>query len=152
MQVDAEMEAAGYTSKSRAKFFNRIWHPYLPHKVSAMQWLILTEGLPVGAWRERIGMPNQWQLCPSHQRETLQHAFQDCSEIRRIWELFRDVRRRAGLPASYNTWKDISRGLVTNPEGPSIDEDLRWDIAAAVTVNMHTPWDVLRAQLLWSVW
>jgi hypothetical protein len=49
MKVDAELEAAGFNSKSRAKFFNRIWHPYLPRKVSAMQWLILTEGLPVGA-------------------------------------------------------------------------------------------------------
>ena len=50
MTVDAELEAAGFNSKKRAKFFNRIWHPYLPRKVSAMQWLILNEGLPVGAW------------------------------------------------------------------------------------------------------
>jgi len=42
MKVDAELEAAGFDSKSRAKFFNRIWHPYLPKMVSAMQWLILT--------------------------------------------------------------------------------------------------------------
>ena len=88
MKVDAEMESAGYNSKTRAKFFNRIWHPYLPRKVSAMQWLILTEGLPVGAWRERVGLPNTCQLCPAQPRETLQHAFQDCTEIRRVWELF----------------------------------------------------------------
>jgi hypothetical protein len=36
MPVDAELEAEGYNSKSRAKFFNRIWHPYLPRKGSAM--------------------------------------------------------------------------------------------------------------------
>lgn len=36
MKVDAEMEAAGFNSKSRAKIFNCIWHPYLPRKVSAM--------------------------------------------------------------------------------------------------------------------
>ena len=152
MPVDAEMEAAGVTSKARAKFFNRIWHPYLPRKVSAMQWLILTEGLPVGAWRERLGMSNQCQLCPARQRETLQHAFQECSEISRTWELFRAVRQSAGLPTSYHSWKDISRGLMTEPAGPKIEEDLRWDTAATVSVNMHTPWDVLRAQLLWSIW
>lgn len=46
MKVDAELTAEGYDSKARAKFFNRIWHPYLPWKVAAMQWLILAEGLP----------------------------------------------------------------------------------------------------------
>jgi hypothetical protein len=49
MSVDVELEEAGFNSKTRAKFFNRIWHPYLPRKVSACQWLILTGGLPVGA-------------------------------------------------------------------------------------------------------
>lgn len=71
MKVDIELEEAGYPSKDRAKFFNRIWHPYLPRKVSALQWLILTEGLPMGAWRERLGLPNNCQLCPEQSRETL---------------------------------------------------------------------------------
>jgi hypothetical protein len=101
MKVDAELEAAGYNSKTRAKFFNRIWHPYLPRKVSAMQWLILAEGLPVGAWRERVGLPTNCQLCPSQDRETLQHAFQDCTEIQQVWTLFRNTRITAGLPPSY---------------------------------------------------
>ena len=152
MRVDAEMEAAGFNSKTRAKNFNRIWHPYLPRKVFAMQWLILTEGLPVGAWRERIGLPNHCQLCPTQPRETLQHAFQDCTEITRAWDLFRALRAVVGLPPSYSNWKDISRGLMTEPAGPSMEEDLRWDTAAAFTVNMETPWDILRAQLLWSIW
>ena len=146
------MEAVGFNSKTRANFFNRIWHPYLPRKVSAMQWLILTEGLPVGAWRERIGLPNHCQLCPAQSRETLQHAFQECTEITRAWDLFRALRIVAGLPHSYTSWRDISRGLMTEPAGPSMEEDLRWDTAAAFTVNMETPWDLLRAQLLWSIW
>ena len=152
MKVDEELEAAGYNSKTRAKFFNRIWHPYLPRKVSAMQWLILNEGLPVGAWRERIGMPNNCQLCLTPTRETLQHAFLECPEIARIWELFRGLRRKAGLPDSYCTWKDCSRGLMTEAPGPSIEEELRWDTAAAFTINSETPCDILRAQLLWAVW
>jgi hypothetical protein len=152
MKVDEELEEAGYNSKARARFFNRIWHPYLPRKVSAMQWLILTEGLPVGAWRERLGLPNNCQLCPTQDKETLQHAFQDCSEIRRVWELFRKTRSVAGLPPSYNTWKEISRGLMTDSPGPSIEESLRWDTAAAFSVTTDTPWDILRAQLLWTIW
>lgn len=152
MKVDAELEAAGFNSKARAKFFNRIWHPYLPRKVSAMQWLILTEGLPVGAWRERIGLPSHCQLCPTQSRETLQHAFQECTEIRQAWDLFRNLRRSASLPPKYLTWMDISRGLMSEPTGPSIDQDLQWDTAAAFTINMETPWDILRAQLLWAIW
>lgn len=42
MPMDAELEVAGMDSKTRAIFFNRIWHPYLPCEVSAMQWLVLT--------------------------------------------------------------------------------------------------------------
>jgi hypothetical protein len=152
MKVDIELEEAGYQSKVRAKFFNRIWHPYLPRKVSAMQWLILTEGLPVGAWRERLGLPNHCQLCIDQPKETLQHAFQECPEVKRAWDLFRATRNTAGLPPNYNSWKEISRGLMTDTPGPAMEEALRWDTAAAFTVNMDTPWDILRAQLLWAIW
>ena len=89
IRVDAELAANGVNSKARAKFFNRIWHPYLPRQVSAMQWLILTEGLPVRAWRERIGLPHACQICPNPVRETLQHAFLECPAINQAWELFR---------------------------------------------------------------
>ena len=81
MPLDAELELAGFNSKEIAKFFNKIWHPYLPRKVSSMQWLILTGGLPVGAWRERLGLPSNCQICDTQERETLQHAFLDCREV-----------------------------------------------------------------------
>lgn len=152
MQVDAELEAAGMDGKMRAKFFNRIWHPHLPRKVSAVQWLILTEGLPVGAWREKLGLPSACQICPTQDRETLQHAFLDCSEVKQAWTLFRNTRRVADLTSGYTSWKEISRGRMTNPPGPSIEEELRWDTAAAFTINSETPWDILRAQLLWAIW
>lgn len=152
MKLDAELEASGFTNKARAKFFNRIWHPYLPRKVSAMQWLILTEGLPVGAWHERIGLPNRCQLCPVPIKETLEHAFKDCPELSRIWELYRSLRRKADLPPYFNTWQEISRGLMMDIPGEQVEEDLRWDTAAAFSLNIETPWDILRAQLLWSVW
>ena len=109
MRVDAELEAAGFNSKQRAKFFNRIWHPHIPRKVSAMQWLILTEGLPVGEWREKLSLPSECQLCADHPKETLQHAFQDCPEICQAWTL---SRQSAGLPPACNTWLEISRGLM----------------------------------------
>ena len=152
MQVDAELEAAGYTSKSRAKKFNKVWHPYLPREVSAMQWLILTEGLPVGAWRAKIGLPSDCQLCPAGTTETLQHAFQDCPEVKQAWVLLNNTRVAAGLRPAYITWLDISRGLMQEPEGPSVEDDLRWDTTVVFSNNNDTPWDILRAQLLWAIW
>lgn len=152
MNVDAKMEAEGIDSKTRAKFFNRIWHPYLPRKVSALQWLILAEGLPVGAWREKIGLPGNCPLCMLQEHETLQHAFLDCEEVKQAWICFRQTRIVAGLSPAYTTWKDVSRGLMTNPGGPSVDADLQWDTASAFSLNADTPWDILRAKLLWSIW
>lgn len=81
MPLDVELEAEGFNSKARAKLFNQIWHPYLPRKVSAMQWLILTKGLPIGAWREKLGLSNSCEFCPEPIKETLKHAFQDCPQL-----------------------------------------------------------------------
>ena len=152
MEVDKELEAAGLNSKARAKFFNRIWHPYIPRKVSAMQWLVLTKGLPVGAWREKVGLSGDCQLCDPPERETLQHAFVDCVEVKKAWDFFRRTRALTGYRQAYTTWNEISRGLLSEPEGPSVEADLQWDTASAFTINSETPWDILRAQLLWSIW
>ena len=152
MPLDAELEAAGFHSKARAKFFNRIWHPYLPRKVSALQWLILNEGLPVGAWREKLGFNSDCQICFPHARETLRHAFVECTEVAQAWDFFRRLRNKIGLPRAYHTWNEMSRGLMSEPEGPSVESDLQWDTASAFSINMETPWDILRAQLLWSIW
>lgn len=117
-----------------------------------MQWLVLTEGLPVGAWRERIGLPSDCELCSIPTKETLQHALKDCPHLTKAWDLFRDTRRAAKLLPAYLSWADISRGLMRDPPGPQIEEELRWDTAAAFSLNADMPWDILRAQLLWSIW
>lgn len=88
MPLDIEQEDVGYNSKTQAKFFNGIWRPYLPRKVSGMQWLILMEGLHVGAWRERLGLDNTCQLCPDLIKNTLQHSFIECLEVTGAWHLF----------------------------------------------------------------
>ena len=152
MPVDTELETEGFDSKARAKFFNRIWHPYIPRKVSALQWLILAEGVPVGAWREKLGLPGHCLLCASQERETLQHAFLECEEIKDAWSYLRKTRVAAGLTPAYTTWREVSRGLMTDPGGPTVEAELQWDTAAAFTLNADTPWDVLRAQLLWAIW
>lgn len=105
----------------------------------------------MGAWRERSGLPSECHLCPTQTKETLQHAFQDCSKIRQAWELYINTRRAVGLPPTYKTWKEISRGLMVETPGPCIKKELRWDTTAAIVVTPDTPWDILRAQLLWAI-
>ena len=152
MTIDAELEASGFDGKARDKFWNKIWHPYLPRKVSAMQWLLLAEGLPVGSWREKVGLNGACQLCILQERETTKHAFLDCEEVKQAWELFRNIIAKTNLPPAYHTWTEISRGLMTIPSGPSVEAELRWDTASEFSINMETPWDILRAQLLWAIW
>lgn len=139
MPVDAELEATGFHSKARAKFFNRIWHLYLPRKVSALQWLILNEGLPVGAWREKLGLNSDCQICFPQARETLRHAFVECTEVAQAWDFFRRLRNKTCLPRAYHTWNKMSGGLMSEPEGPSVESDLQWDTASAFSINMETP-------------
>lgn len=116
-----------------------------------MQWLILTNGLPVGAWREKLGLDGACQLRILQERETLQHAFFECTEVPQACELFRETRQKAGLILAYLNWTEVSRGLMTNPGGPSVDYELRWDTASAFSINSDTPWDILRAQILWAI-
>ena len=76
----------------------------------------------------------------------------DCHKVSITWTLFQNTRRASGLSAGYTTWKEISRGLLSTPAGPSAEDDLRWDTASAFSINTKTPWDILRAQLLWAIW
>jgi hypothetical protein len=59
----------------------------------------------------------------------------ECEEVKRAWILFRRTRLKSGQPEAYTTWKEISRGLLSTPSGPSVDTDLQWDTAAAFTIN-----------------
>jgi hypothetical protein len=103
--------------------------------------LILTDGLPVGSWREKLGLSSACQLYILQERETTQHAFLDCEEVRQIWDLFKTTKAKTDLQPAYLDWVEISRGLMTDLEGPSVDSDHRWDTASAFTINAETPWD-----------
>ena len=89
-----------------------------------MQWLILSEGLPVGAWRERIGLSSICQFCACQTRETLRHTFLNCTSISHAWTLFRNTQRVAGLTSGYNSWEEVSRGQISDPPGPNVVEEL----------------------------
>ena len=117
-----------------------------------MQWLVLTKGVPVGALRECIDLLRECPLCPEQAPETFQHAFRDCTEVSKASSLLSDTMVAAGLPPAYISWTQISRGRMATPVGPSADEVLQWDTAAAFSINIDTPWDILSAQLFWSIW
>ena len=72
--------------------------------------------------------------------------------MNKFWTMFQNTWRAAGLEPAYLSWKEISRGLMRDPPGPQLEEELRWDTASKFTLNIDTPWDILRAQLLWFIW
>jgi hypothetical protein len=92
------------------------------------------------------------QLCNQQERETLQHVFVECIEVKQTWELFRQLRSMAGPSPAFLNWKEVSRGLMTYSGGPKVDSDLQWDTTSSFSINTYTPWDILRAQLLWTIW
>lgn len=106
----------------------------------------------MGAQRERIGLSSACELCPNPVKETLQRALKDCSQLSRAWELLRNTRRASKLPPSYLSWLDISRRLMRDPPRPHVDEELQWDTTSIFSFNFDTLWDILQAQLLWSIW
>ena len=113
---------------------------------------MLAEGLPVGTWREKLGLNGACQLCIQQDRETAEHAFLECEEVRQVWDLFRNTKAKTNLTSAYLSWPEISRGLMTTPSGPNVEAELRWDTAAEFALKLETPWVLLRAQTLWPVW
>lgn len=45
---DKWLEHRGYNFGQRREFFARLWHNWIPRKISGMVWLTIAEGLPIG--------------------------------------------------------------------------------------------------------
>ena len=50
--------------------------------------------------------------------------------------LFRNTQRVTGRALAYHTWQEVSRGLMTNPTGPNLKEELQWDTTTTFTLNI----------------
>jgi hypothetical protein len=62
-----------------------------------MLWLMLAEGLPIGAWCTKIRQGDICNLCNSAVLETLEHGFMRCIVVQETWNNFKEIKARCSL-------------------------------------------------------
>lgn len=147
-----ELEAQGYSSKQQRQLTQRIWHPWIPRKIAAMQWLHLAGGLPIGEWRAKASSANTCRQCHSDETETSEHTLFKCPRVAPTWQYLKTLRSQSHLPDDYSQWNNIRFGLLNLPSNTDIAQTSAWDAGAKIQVNDNTPWDILRASLNWNIW
>ncbi len=56
----------------------KIWHNSRPKKVGTLIWITLNQGLPVGTWLQRMGIPPHCKVCDCNMEESPQHCLLEC--------------------------------------------------------------------------
>jgi hypothetical protein len=84
------------------QFYQQLWHPWLPRKVSWMKWLILAQGISVGAWRRVMGLESGCSLCNTDILETIHHAFWACPHTQLAWVKYNNLWMQHNLPTLTN--------------------------------------------------
>ena len=130
--------------------YRRTEHPWLQPKISAMLWLAMAGGLPIGQWRAKAGWDGSCKLC-GHPLEDTEHALMTCSVVAEAWHLFQELRQSASLSPAYTRWTELLYGLCQPPGGLSIEDSYAWN-SGDTFVSNNTAWEVLRSTLLWRIW
>lgn len=152
LRLNAWLEHEGFSMQQRNMAFKRMWHHWIPRKISATVWLAAAEGLPVGAWHRRMGHVDTCPLC----RNTIQtaaHALFECPVVSPAWHQMRLIRLIAGMEPGFGSWKEVIIGDLSGPgNNAADDEDIHWDAGTKCSINQETPWLVMRSALLWCLW
>ncbi|KAG0592850.1 hypothetical protein KC19_1G284800 [Ceratodon purpureus] len=147
------LRAQGYNYKQCKLVINKVWHSWLPKKISAMLWLTMAGGLPVGAWRHLAGWGGECKMCNTADIESPEHALRTCPMVAEVWIRYAALRAHYNLPNNCNTWNKILYGEITSPPGAStIEEATKWDSSGLTVTTENTAWDILRACLVWNIW
>lgn len=77
MRFEKELISRGYSPKQRSQFFRRLWHEWI-RKIISMIWLAIAGGLPVGAWRTRMGLPGECSLYGTGALQSIEYALYSC--------------------------------------------------------------------------
>jgi hypothetical protein len=118
LRFDRWIEVSGYSFQQRRLFFKRLWHHWMPRKISSMVWLVIAEGLPIGAWRMWIGHSGLCTLCRSTKIQTWEHAFFGCPIVKEAWERLRCMRNRVWQPLGLVDWNMVIYGELGRPHPP----------------------------------
>jgi hypothetical protein len=104
LSFDFELQQSGITFKQKKIIFSKLWHPWLPHKVSTMIWLIIANGLLVGSWKTKMGQEGSCKVCNARTLERIEHTFSSCETLEGMWEKVKLCRRKAGLSTRLESW------------------------------------------------
>jgi len=88
-----------------AQVIARLWHNARPRKVGALTWLTLNNGLPVGTWLQKMGIPAPCKGCHQGCPESTQHCLMDCSlaQLKRVFLQAWEATAEVGMAS----WKAI---------------------------------------------
>jgi len=111
-KYDTQLSAKGFSEQERKQIYDRLWHPWLPKKVSMFMWMLHNAGLPLGSWLNQMDIEEECKLCYLAPLETTRHAFIDCEEVREAWVHFNNLRAVHNLPRLQFTPADILEGRI----------------------------------------
>ncbi|KAG0595096.1 hypothetical protein M758_UG139000 [Ceratodon purpureus] len=117
-----------------------------------MHWLTVAEGLPIGSWRHKAGWESPCRVCHSSGVESAEHALRTCPVVAPPWTSYAALRAEANLPNDCTEWHRTLFGPLLPPGGNRIQKDKPWDNARNCLVTSNTTWEILRVNLLWSIW
>ncbi len=72
-------------------------------KEGVVLWLIMAKGLPIGAWRTRIGHQRICNLCNDGFLETSKHGLMRCAIVQEAWSKFRELKIRYVLSVGHSS-------------------------------------------------
>ena len=69
-----------------------------------------------------------------------------------VWDRFRALRDSSTLGDYCREWPEHLTGLMEGPADIPKCRAVQWSAAADTIIDANTPWDLLRSNLLWSLW
>jgi hypothetical protein len=142
---------SGYTEVQCRQIFGRVWHTWLPRKISSMQWLTMASGLPIGNWQAKAGWEGHYKIC-GYATEDAEHGLMLCPILTQAWALFQQLHDTSSHLINYLNWHQILYGLCYPLGQPMIQSAVAWDTSRITYVNEDSAWEILRTALLWHLW
>lgn len=108
----------GYSISQYKLLINRLWHNWLPRKISSMYWLAITSGLPIEEWRAKAKWSGNCKMC-GQDPETVNHALHTCPMVAEVWL---DLERSEPLPPPHQA---TTHGMKSCMDAAILQEETR---------------------------
>jgi len=134
-----------------AQVIARLWHNARPRKVGALTWLTLNNGLPVGTWLQKMGIPTPCKGCHQGCPESAQHYLMDCPPAQLAWKAFTRIWEEWETPRRLTiTWPFVLLGEAVI--GEEDDPPGLHNYHPGGFSYRRQPLDILRSFLLFYLW